>query len=473
MSSIEKKLSFWIQNNYNVLFKGKHGVGKTAMVTEAFDKAGLKWLYFSASTMDPWVDFIGVPKEVKDDQGRSYLDLIRPKQFQDDEVEALFFDEFNRSAKKVRNAVMELIQFKSINGRKFSKLKVIWAAINPDNDDQKYDVEELDPAQKDRFHVRVDIPYAPNAAYFKQRYGDALGEVALIWWKELDAKTKDDISPRRLDYALDIHVKGGDLRDVLPNNANINKLLVEIKNGSFTQNLKKMFEAQAVEEARTFLKLENNYAACADMIVKKPDYLKFFLPLLSDEKISSLMHQHRNVEEFMLNNVAGFEGLLKDVGNANLNKQLSRRVRDALAAYNVKKALASGFKQSDTLRRHFNAGATVQEFRENLPLAHGYTTQQRVRSYHILSDNMVEKMSLDDAKKVLTVLLGILGPSQKSTITSKFPNLIPMINHVIYILVSGNVKPHIQPHELQKLTEFPEFIYNVEYKLPNDTAKSA
>ena len=79
--------------------------------------------------MHPWVDFIGVPKEKTDDNGNSYLDLVRPQEFQDDEVEAIFMDEFSSfTHKKVRNAVMELIQFKSINGRKFKNLKIVWAS---------------------------------------------------------------------------------------------------------------------------------------------------------------------------------------------------------------------------------------------------------------------------------------------------------------------------------------------------------
>ena len=41
------------------------------------------------------------------------------------------FDELNRAKPKVRNAVMELIQFRSINGIKFNNLRMIWAAINP------------------------------------------------------------------------------------------------------------------------------------------------------------------------------------------------------------------------------------------------------------------------------------------------------------------------------------------------------
>ena len=68
------KLEFWNENEVNVVFRGRHGVGKTTMVIDAFNRKKLKWLNFSASTMDPWVDFIGVPKEHKDADG-SYLEL--------------------------------------------------------------------------------------------------------------------------------------------------------------------------------------------------------------------------------------------------------------------------------------------------------------------------------------------------------------------------------------------------------------
>src|SRR5436190_1168224 len=112
-------LDFWLQHGYNVLFEGRHGVGKTAVVKECFERNNLKWKYFSAATMDPWCDFIGIPKTVKNDGGEDILKYVLPPDFADDSVEALFFDEFNRSHKKVRDAVMELIQFKSINGRPF------------------------------------------------------------------------------------------------------------------------------------------------------------------------------------------------------------------------------------------------------------------------------------------------------------------------------------------------------------------
>lgn len=68
------KLDFWIENDVNVVFRGRHGADKTTMVIDPSNRKKLKWLYFSASTMDPWVDSIGVPKEHKDGDG-SYLEL--------------------------------------------------------------------------------------------------------------------------------------------------------------------------------------------------------------------------------------------------------------------------------------------------------------------------------------------------------------------------------------------------------------
>ncbi len=75
-------LDFWIASNQNVLMIGLHGIGKTARIVEAFKRNNLNWKYFSASTMDPWVDFIGIPRSKTDENGNEYLDLLRPKDFE-------------------------------------------------------------------------------------------------------------------------------------------------------------------------------------------------------------------------------------------------------------------------------------------------------------------------------------------------------------------------------------------------------
>ena len=80
----ESKLKQWIDTKKNVLFVGKHGVGKTSIVKQAFEDAGLSYKIYSCATLDPWVDFIGVPEKQIDENGNTYLSLVRPKEWEDD-----------------------------------------------------------------------------------------------------------------------------------------------------------------------------------------------------------------------------------------------------------------------------------------------------------------------------------------------------------------------------------------------------
>lgn len=463
--NLEKKLPSWIENGYNVMFRGRHGVGKTAMIKEAFEKAGLKWMYFSASTMDPWVDFIGVPKEMKTADGKSYLELVRPKVFQDDEIEALFFDEFNRSPKKVRNAVMELIQFKSINGKKFNKLKMIWAAINPEDDDEKYDVEELDPAQIDRFQVIVDIPYAPHLPFFKNKYGEDHGEVAVNWWKELAADGKKLISPRRLDYALDHYKRNGDLRDVLPAKANINKLVQELSSGSITKNLKRLWQAKDESESKKFLSIENNFIASQELIVKNADYLTFFLPLMLDEKISSLISSNDKVFSHALKNFDQFKSILKEIMDANLlPKDKIRKIRGEFSVRETKDLL-SPVSGAANVKRHFEKSAKPDEFSKRMDFLNEpptMTTQDRLKNYQTLEMHLPPTMTSQDGQKAIRLVSDILVHSHQATINASYKRLIPMLNHIVIVLKANNIVPLIDTQAASRLVLYPDYIGNLQ-----------
>lgn len=318
----DAKLDFWIQNNYNVLLCGKHGVGKSARIIEAFNRNNLKWLYFSAATLDPWVDFVGVPKETKDANGNTYLDLVRPKHFAEDEVEAIFMDEYNRAPAKIRNATMELLQFKSINGKKFKNLKMIWAAINPEkdlNDDSapEYDVETLDPAQKDRFEIHVEVPYKPDITYFKNKYGDDIGKTAVSWWNDLNDKEKDEVSPRRLDYAIGLYVKNGDLRDVLNKKINVSKLVGELKNGNFREQMENIYKNRDLEKASSFIKDENSYNNTIKYILQDKNKLDFFFKYVPEEKQSNLVATDDVAMKYAFNNMDKYNVIVQRASIAN------------------------------------------------------------------------------------------------------------------------------------------------------------
>lgn len=346
-----EKLQFWIANRWNVLFEGKHGTGKTSMVIDAFEKANLRWRYFSAATMDPWVDFIGVPKERHTSTGASYLELIRPQEFQDDMVEALFFDEFNRAHKKVRNAVMELLQFKSINGRKYKNLKCIWGAINPADESDTYDVEPLDPAQKDRFHIHIQVPYEPDMGFFNRTYGDP-GRAACMWWDRLPVEQQNLISPRRLDYAIGIFKADGDLRDVLPVSCNVPTLITYLTVGPVEDMMCEFMTKKNNDEAREFMANENVYRTAAGYInganklmsksktngsvtltAMDPTTIRnFYLPLIPKEKLASLIVEKNDVANHCCMQWSIYKKTLITLFKAGCNKNLTDKIHSYINA---------------------------------------------------------------------------------------------------------------------------------------------
>lgn len=292
----DNKLDFFIKTEQNVLFRGMHGVGKTAMVKAAFERNNLVWSYFSAATMDPWVDFVGVPKEMKNEEtGETYITMVRPENFENGKVQAIFMDELNRSKDKVRNAVMELIQFKSINGTPFPNLKIVWAAINPEDDDENdlsYDVERLDPAQIDRFQIILDIPYKASKEYFSKRYGES-GIGAVEWWNELTKEQNLLVSPRRLEYAIEQFQNGGDLRDVLPHKQlNLTQLRERLSSGSITVKLKKLFDNNDDKACKKEFSNINFVTDALNTIKKNKEYIDRFLGFIPKDIISKTITEN-------------------------------------------------------------------------------------------------------------------------------------------------------------------------------------
>lgn len=225
--------------------------------------------------MDPWIDFIGVPKTVHKN-GQDVLELVKPQEFANDEIEAIFFDEFNRAPSKVINAVMELIQFKSINGKRFNNLKVVWAAINPYDEEGTYSVEQIDAATKDRFHIQIQIPLELDTTYLIKTHGE-LARPFIKWWNELPKDLKIQVSPRRLDYAIQVHRAEGDLRDVLIGTSNVKKLEDYIKEMNKGLELSVLMK-KSDQELKQFFTLENTIRY-GEQILKNKRYaslVKYF-----------------------------------------------------------------------------------------------------------------------------------------------------------------------------------------------------
>lgn len=303
----DEQLKTWLELKKNVLFYGDHGVGKTTMIKDSWDKLGLKSAFFSGSTLDPWVDLIGIPKIVG--RGKSARIEFALPQTIDEDLEAIFFDEFNRSPAAVRNAVLELIQFKSINGRLFPNLKVVWAAANSPDSDNNYDVEQIDPAQEDRFHVIVKLSGKPCLQYFTEKYGEEVAKGSLKWHENLPEEIKKLISPRRLDYALDYVLNdGGEARDVLPDERiNISMFTRSIRGNAKLRELLKLRKEADTEGLKKFFTSQKNVQPCLKDIIKNYDLSNAFIEYgdkeevmayaTSDEPFSILVYQESSKNE--------------------------------------------------------------------------------------------------------------------------------------------------------------------------------
>lgn len=193
---VQAVLTRAVKAGLNVLLEGPFGVGKSSIAFAVTDELGLRRKYFSTSTLDPYADLVGIPVPVVEGESRRIL-FLRPQEIMLAQV--LFFDELNRAHPRVLNAVFEIIQFHSINGEKLPYLQCVIAAINPA--DAGYQVQELDAALLDRFHLHLHVDPGPCREWFQDEFGPLLGNALVDWYTlDLDVAQKALVSSRRLEY---------------------------------------------------------------------------------------------------------------------------------------------------------------------------------------------------------------------------------------------------------------------------------
>lgn len=194
VASLLPNADTYIKHNMNVMLIGLHGTGKTETVRQIAADMGYNVKSYSCSTLDPFTDLVGVPIP-QEENGRTVLKMIRPVDI--DEAEIVFFDELNRARPEVQDAVLEIINNRTINGEPLPKLKCCWAAINPPNGD--YNVDELDPALMDRFDAYIEFTPRPSVAYMSQTMPKEVAQALKSWWDDHNREKRDTyVSPRRL-----------------------------------------------------------------------------------------------------------------------------------------------------------------------------------------------------------------------------------------------------------------------------------
>ena len=203
--------------------------------------------------------------------------------------------------------------------------------INPEDDEEfNYDVDALDPAQEDRFHVHIEVPYKPDITWFRENFGTQLANSAVSWWNELPPNVQTKVTPRRLEYALKVYGANGNLRHVLPTSSNVSKLMRVLTDGPIEEKLVALSARKKLAEARDFIKTENNYRDGLPYIIKSKKLRDFFVPLFANEKLSNLMATETDVYKLAIDRIKSkdqkFTDIAKDIVTANQNKKLAKQL---------------------------------------------------------------------------------------------------------------------------------------------------
>lgn len=168
--------------------EGPAGIGKTEIVRQAAQECGVPCKVVCLTAMEA-ADFSGLPMV---DPKTGETKYARPNWLPEGPA-FVFFDEANRAATDTKQPLLTLIQDRHVNGH----------AVHPDcmfifagNTGDAYDVQEMDPAFKDRMaHIKVEADYKALTGLLGQRYPGGIIEMN---WLISQAKH----SPRRIEYTL-------------------------------------------------------------------------------------------------------------------------------------------------------------------------------------------------------------------------------------------------------------------------------
>lgn len=137
----------------NIMLVGRHGIGKSQMVTRHFEDQGQQVVTFFLGQMSDPGDLIGLMhKDEKSGRSEFMPPYWWPK---GKKSVVLFLDELNRARPEILQSVMDLTLNRTLAGRILPAGSRVIAAVN---EGDEYQLTDLDPALVSRFNVYEFAP---------------------------------------------------------------------------------------------------------------------------------------------------------------------------------------------------------------------------------------------------------------------------------------------------------------------------
>lgn len=132
----------------NIMLVGKHGIGKSEILTEYYKKRGMVVVPLFIGQMSDPGDIIGLPYK---NEETNRTEFMLPYWFPtNNQPIVLFLDELNRARPELMQVVMDLVLNKKLAGKELPSGSIIISAINSGDE---YILTDLDPALISRFNV--------------------------------------------------------------------------------------------------------------------------------------------------------------------------------------------------------------------------------------------------------------------------------------------------------------------------------
>ena len=138
-----------------ILIRGRHGVGKSEVVYQIADDMALPVVERRASQMTEG-DLLGMPSPEQIEVNGERASVFRPFEWflrACTEPVCLFLDEIDRATTEVRQGIFELTDSRKLAGWTLHEDTIIIAAVNGGEHGSQYQVNEMDPAELDRWTV--------------------------------------------------------------------------------------------------------------------------------------------------------------------------------------------------------------------------------------------------------------------------------------------------------------------------------
>lgn len=160
----------------NIMLVGKHGIGKSEILTHYFEAKGMRVVALFLGQMSDPGDLIGLPNK---DPQTGKTQFMPPYWFPiDGQPIVLFLDELNRARPEILQTVMDLCLNRKLAGKSLPEGSRLISAVN---DGDEYHLTNLDPALVSRFNI---YQFRPSA------------EEWLLWaeQQQVDSRVMDFIS---------------------------------------------------------------------------------------------------------------------------------------------------------------------------------------------------------------------------------------------------------------------------------------